>query len=133
MAASTSVASRGSRSPWHRKGRTLGRVSERRALVISAHPDDIEFGCAGTMCTWVDEGWDVRYVIVTSGQKGVQDARRGRHRRGFVQGSRPGSERHPLNQDGVVQRAGIGLTPIFAALLSCDLRQRKTLAFLGGF
>ena len=75
MAASTSVASRGSRSPWHRKGRTLGRVSERRALVISAHPDDIEFGCAGTMCTWVDEGWDVRYVIVTSGQKGVQDAR----------------------------------------------------------
>src|SRR3954451_9556326 len=26
------------------------------------------------MCRWVDEGWDVRYVIVTSGQKGVQDA-----------------------------------------------------------
>lgn len=46
----------------------------RRALVISAHPDDIEFGCAGTMARWVDEGWDVRYVIVTSGQKGVQDA-----------------------------------------------------------
>jgi LmbE family N-acetylglucosaminyl deacetylase len=47
----------------------------RRALVISAHPDDIEFGCAGTVARWVDEGWDVRYVIVTSGQKGVQDAR----------------------------------------------------------
>lgn len=46
----------------------------RRALVVSAHPDDIEFGCAGTVCRWVDEGWDVRYVIVTSGQKGVQDA-----------------------------------------------------------
>jgi LmbE family N-acetylglucosaminyl deacetylase len=50
-------------------------VADRRALVISAHPDDIEFGCAGTTCKWVDEGWDVRYVIVTSGQKGVQDAR----------------------------------------------------------
>jgi len=50
-------------------------VEERRALVISAHPDDIEFGCAGTTCKWVDEGWDVRYVIATSGQKGVQDAR----------------------------------------------------------
>jgi LmbE family N-acetylglucosaminyl deacetylase len=49
-------------------------MSDRRALVISAHPDDIEFGCAGTVCRWVDEGWDVRYVIVTSGQKGVQDA-----------------------------------------------------------
>ena len=45
----------------------------RRALVVSAHPDDIEFGCAGTVAAWVDEGWDVRYVIVTSGQKGVQD------------------------------------------------------------
>src|SRR5437868_12938817 len=50
-------------------------MSERRALVISAHPDDIEFGCAGTTCKWVDEGWDVRYVIATSGQKGVQNAR----------------------------------------------------------
>jgi LmbE family N-acetylglucosaminyl deacetylase len=46
---------------------------ERRALVVSAHPDDIEFGCGGTVACWVDEGWDVRYVIVTSGQKGVQD------------------------------------------------------------
>jgi LmbE family N-acetylglucosaminyl deacetylase len=46
----------------------------RRALVVSAHPDDIEFASAGTVATWVDGGWDVRYVIVTSGQKGVQDA-----------------------------------------------------------
>jgi len=45
----------------------------RRALVVGAHPDDIEFGCAGTVATWVDEGWDVRFLIVTSGQKGVQD------------------------------------------------------------
>src|SRR5438874_16009 len=45
----------------------------RRCLVISAHPDDIEFGCAGTVAVLVDEGWDVRYVIVTSGQRGTQD------------------------------------------------------------
>ncbi|MGI8777266.1 MAG: PIG-L deacetylase family protein [Acidimicrobiales bacterium] len=51
-----------------------GAGEPRRALVVSAHPDDIEFGCAGTVATWVDAGWDVRYVIVTSGQKGVQDA-----------------------------------------------------------
>ncbi|MCU1449378.1 MAG: mca2 [Acidimicrobiales bacterium] len=54
-------------------------MTERRALVVSAHPDDIEFGCAGTVCCWVDEGWDVRYAIVTSGQKGVQDARQDPH------------------------------------------------------
>jgi LmbE family N-acetylglucosaminyl deacetylase len=46
---------------------------ERRVLVVSAHPDDIEFTCGATVACWVDEGWDVRYVIVTSGQKGVQD------------------------------------------------------------
>jgi LmbE family N-acetylglucosaminyl deacetylase len=45
----------------------------RRCLVIAAHPDDIEFGCAGTVAVMVDEGWDVRYVIVTSGQRGAQD------------------------------------------------------------
>jgi LmbE family N-acetylglucosaminyl deacetylase len=45
----------------------------RRALVVGAHPDDIEFGIAGTVARWVEEGWDVRYVIVTSGQRGVQD------------------------------------------------------------
>jgi LmbE family N-acetylglucosaminyl deacetylase len=47
----------------------------RRVLAIGAHPDDIEFGAGGTVARWVDEGWDVRYVIVTSGQRGVQDAR----------------------------------------------------------
>ena len=49
-------------------------MDQRRALVISAHPDDIEFSCGGAVCRWVDDGWDVRYVIATSGQKGVQDA-----------------------------------------------------------
>ena len=51
-----------------------GEGERRRALVIGAHPDDIEFGAGGTIPRWVDEGWDVRYVIVTSGQRGVQDA-----------------------------------------------------------
>jgi len=46
----------------------------RRVLVVGAHPDDIEFGAGGTIPRWVDEGWDVRYLIVTSGQRGVQDA-----------------------------------------------------------
>ncbi len=30
------------------------------ALVIIAHPDDAEFGCAGTVALWAREGWDVR-------------------------------------------------------------------------
>jgi LmbE family N-acetylglucosaminyl deacetylase len=45
----------------------------RRALAVAAHPDDIDFGAAGTIAQWVEQGWDVHYVLVTSGQKGVQD------------------------------------------------------------
>lgn len=46
----------------------------RRVLVVSAHPDDIEFGCAGTIAKWVAEGGEVAYVIATSGERGSQDA-----------------------------------------------------------
>ncbi|MFL5627888.1 MAG: PIG-L deacetylase family protein, partial [Ktedonobacteraceae bacterium] len=35
------------------------------AVVVVAHPDDAEFGAAGTVATWVSEGWDVYYVICT--------------------------------------------------------------------
>ena len=41
-----------------------------RALVVVAHPDDIDFGAAGTACTLVDHGVDVVYGLVTSGDAG---------------------------------------------------------------
>ncbi len=44
-----------------------------RALAISAHPDDIEFGSAGTLARWVKEGCTVAYVLVTSGDVGIAD------------------------------------------------------------
>ncbi len=45
----------------------------RRALVIVAHPDDAEFACAGTVARWCAEGWEVNYVLVTSGDMGSHD------------------------------------------------------------
>ena len=44
-----------------------------RALVVSAHPDDIEFGCAGTVARWTTTGADVTYCIVSDGSTGTQD------------------------------------------------------------
>lgn len=44
-----------------------------RILVITAHPDDAEFGCAGSVARWVDEGAEVTYCIVTDGSTGTQD------------------------------------------------------------
>jgi LmbE family N-acetylglucosaminyl deacetylase len=47
--------------------------SPERVLVVAAHPDDIEFGAAGTVARWVDEGAEVRYLLVTRGDKGSDD------------------------------------------------------------
>jgi LmbE family N-acetylglucosaminyl deacetylase len=44
-----------------------------RVLVVAAHPDDIEFGAAGTVARWVAEGASVRYLVVTRGDKGSDD------------------------------------------------------------
>lgn len=44
-----------------------------RVLVVAAHPDDIEFGAAGTVARWVTEGAVVRYLVVTRGDKGSDD------------------------------------------------------------
>ena len=44
-----------------------------RVLVVAAHPDDIEFGAAGTIARWVREGAAVRFLLVTRGDKGSDD------------------------------------------------------------
>ena len=44
-----------------------------RILVIAAHPDDVDFGAAGTIATWTDAGLDVSYCIVTDGDAGGSD------------------------------------------------------------
>jgi len=41
------------------------------AMVIVAHPDDIEFSCAGTMARWVKAGTRICYVLCTSGDVGI--------------------------------------------------------------
>lgn len=45
----------------------------RRALVVAAHPDDAEFGAAGTIAQWVKDGTEVRYLVLTDGAAGSSD------------------------------------------------------------
>lgn len=47
--------------------------SVERALVVAAHPDDIDFGAAGTVATWTEAGIAVTYCVVTDGQAGGFD------------------------------------------------------------
>lgn len=44
------------------------------AMVIVAHPDDIEFSCSGTVARWVKAGARVSYVLCTSGEVGIAEA-----------------------------------------------------------
>lgn len=41
-----------------------------RTLVVAAHPDDIDFGMAGTVAALVQAGSEVTYAIATSGEAG---------------------------------------------------------------
>jgi LmbE family N-acetylglucosaminyl deacetylase len=47
-----------------------GFAPPRRVLVVVAHPDDIDFGMAGTVATLTAGGADVTYCLVTSGEAG---------------------------------------------------------------
>jgi LmbE family N-acetylglucosaminyl deacetylase len=44
-----------------------------RILVVTAHPDDVDFGAAGSVATWTSQGIDVAYCIVTDGEAGGSD------------------------------------------------------------
>jgi LmbE family N-acetylglucosaminyl deacetylase len=45
----------------------------KRILVITAHPDDVDFGAAGTVAVWTDAGIDVTYCVATDGDAGGYD------------------------------------------------------------
>lgn len=51
----------------------LSDTAVQRALVVHAHPDDVDFSAAGTMARWTDGGIDVTYLIVTDGDAGGSD------------------------------------------------------------
>ena len=48
-------------------------VAPFKILVIVAHPDDIEFGSAGSVAVWTGAGAEVTYCIVTDGAAGSND------------------------------------------------------------
>lgn len=45
----------------------------RRVLAVGAHPDDIDYGYAGSIAKWTQAGTEVYYLILTDGSKGTDD------------------------------------------------------------
>ena len=48
-------------------------VKQAQVMVVTPHPDDAEFGVAGTVARWVKEGKEVVYVVCANGDKGTSD------------------------------------------------------------
>ncbi len=51
----------------------LDETPVERVMMIMAHPDDVDFGAAGTAATWSDAGIHVTYCLVTDGDAGGFD------------------------------------------------------------
>ncbi len=44
-------------------------------MVVTPHPDDAEYGVAGTVARWVKEGKKVVYIVCTNGDKGTENTK----------------------------------------------------------
>src|SRR4051812_17082042 len=44
-----------------------------RVLVVTAHPDDVDFGSAGSVAAWTAQGIEVTYCMVSDGEAGGSD------------------------------------------------------------
>jgi LmbE family N-acetylglucosaminyl deacetylase len=51
----------------------LDDAEVQKVLVFAAHPDDVDFGSAGTIALWTDAGIEVVYCVVTDGDAGGSD------------------------------------------------------------
>jgi LmbE family N-acetylglucosaminyl deacetylase len=49
---------------------TLADARPESVLVVLAHPDDPEFFCGGTLALWADMGREIRYCLLTHGERG---------------------------------------------------------------
>lgn len=96
-----------------------GAGTVERALVVMAHPDDVDFGSAGTIATWTDSGIEVSYCIVTDGDAGGFDPTVPRDQIG---GIRQAEQRAAAKEVGVEDVVFLGY-PDGQLAVSFDLRR----------
>ena len=90
-----------------------------RALVVTAHPDDVDFGAGGTIATWTAEGIEVAYCICTDGDAGGFDPE---VPRGEIAGIRQAEQRAAAKELGVEDVTFLGY-PDGRLASSVDLRR----------
>lgn len=90
-----------------------------RILVITAHPDDVDFGAAGSVATWTDAGIEVAYCIATDGDAGGHDLEVSRTEMATI---RRAEQEAAANAVGVTQLTFLGY-PDGRLVPSLDLRR----------
>ena len=93
-----------------------------RALVVTAHPDDVDFGAAGTVALWTAAGVDVTYCIVTNGDAGGFDPA---VPRGDIAGIRQAEQRAAAKAVGVDEVIFLGYPD---GRLTPDLELRRDIS-----
>ena len=91
-----------------------------RVLVVVAHPDDIDFGTAGSVATWTDAGIEVTYCLVTSGEAGGDD--RTMPRADMARIRRGGADRRPRSRSASPTSAS-SATPTAGVEPTLELRR----------
>lgn len=74
-------------------------------LVVTAHPDDVDFGTAGTVAAFTDAGVEVTYCIATNGDAGGSDREMSRADMAML---RQGEQRAAAAQVGVTDVQFLG-------------------------
>ena len=92
----------------------------RRVLVITAHPDDCEFGAGGTVAKFVKEGKDVGLVVVTNGDKGSSDRAMTSARLAAIREEEQRNASRALGVDPATRGQGVGR----ALTIACIERAR---------
>jgi LmbE family N-acetylglucosaminyl deacetylase len=90
-----------------------------RVLFVTAHPDDVDFGAAGTIAGWTQAGIEVAYCIVTNGDAGGFDPAVPRSE---IAGIRQAEQRAAAKVVGVDEVTFLGY-PDGRVELSLDLRR----------
>lgn len=97
-----------------------GERESRRCLVIAAHPDDVESWAGGTVAGLARAGWQVTYVLCTSGDRGTSDPAEARE---------AVAARRESEQRAACRVAGVG-EPVFLHLPDGELEDDRLLRAL---
>jgi LmbE family N-acetylglucosaminyl deacetylase len=90
-----------------------------RVLVVTAHPDDVDFGFSGTIAGWTAAGLEVTYCVCTDGDAGGFDPDVPRER---MAGIRRAEQRAAAEEIGVTDVRFLGY-PDGRVTVSLDLRR----------